>query len=259
MATVSDQPALAPLLPHGELQSLFDNIWFVQGQVKMPMLIPAKISRSMTIYKSPINGELTLINSMRLSKEGLDEMQKLGPIINVIRIGGFHGRDDLFYQREFDAKVFAIQGQTYSRKMDTPITADEGYMKPDVWVSQASHLPITNCKLKIFSSSNPPEAALLIREHDGVLVTADSLQNTPNPDKFVNLPMVLMLSSFGFWAEHNVGPGWVKFAKPRAGDIRSIMELDFEHVLPGHGKAVIGDAKAKYRPKVEGRIKNCHE
>jgi len=221
--------------------------------------MPAKISRSMTIYKSPLNGELTLINSMRLSNEGLDELQKLGPINNVIRIGGFHGRDDLFYKSEFSAKVFAIQGQTYSRKMDTPTTADDGYMKPDVWVSQASHLPIANCKLKIFSSSNPPEAALLIREHDGVLVTADSLQNTPKPDRFVNLPMIIMMSSFGFWEAHNVGPGWVKFAKPRAGDIRSIMNLDFEHVLPGHGEAVIGDAKAKFGPKVEGKIKDCHE
>jgi len=223
------------------------------------MKIPAKISRSMTIYKNPRNRELTLINSMRLSKEGLDELQKLGTITNVIRVGGFHGRDDLFYQREFKAKVFAIQGQTYSRAMEAPTNADDGYMKPDVWVSQATHLPIANCKLKIFSSSTPPEAALLINEHDGILVTADSLQNTPKPDKFVNFPMKLMMRKFGFWAAHNVGPGWVQFAKPRAGDIRSVLELDFDHVLPGHGEAVIGNAKTKYRPKVEGRIKGCHE
>jgi len=259
MAAVSKQPALAPLLPHGKLQPLFDNIWFIQGQVKMPMLLPAKISRSMTIYKNPVNGHLTLINSMRLSEEGLEELQALGPITNVIRIGGFHGRDDLFYQRKFKAKIFAIQGQTYSRKMEPPTTVDEGYMKPDVWVSQAGHLPFENCKIKIFSSCNPPEAALLITEHDGVLVTADSLQNTPKPDQFVNAPMVLMMSAFGFWAPYNVGPGWVKFAKPRAGDIRSIMELDFEHVLPGHGQAVIGNAKDKYRSKVDGRIKGCYE
>jgi len=216
MATVSNPPAVAPLLPHGQMQPLFDNIWFVQGQVKMPMKMPAKISRSMTIYKNPDNDELTLINSMRLSNQGLDELQKLGSITNVIRVGGFHGRDDLFYQRHFKAKVFAIQGQTYSRTLEAPTTVDDGYMKPDVWVSQASHLPIKNCRLKIFSSSTPPEAAILIEEHDGVLVTADSLQNTPKPDKYVNFPMKLMMRKFGFWAPHNVGPGWVKFAKPRA-------------------------------------------
>jgi len=259
MAAKSNSVALAPLLPHGELQSLFDNIWFVQGQVKMPMKIPAKISRSMTIYKNPINGQLSLINSMRLSDQGLEELQKLGPITNVIRVGAFHGRDDLFYQRHFNAKVFAIQGQTYSRSLDAPASVDDGYMKPDVWVSQASHLPIKNCRLKIFSSSTPPEAAILIQEHNGVLVTGDSLLNTPKPDKYVNFPMRIMMRRFGFWTPHNVGPGWIKFATPRAGDIRSIMEYKFDHVLPGHGEAVIGDAKSKYNPIVSTRIKGCHE
>lgn len=259
MTAVCEVPALAPLLPHGELQPLFDNIWFIQGQVKMPMKMPAKISRSMTIYKNPDNAELTLINSMRLSAEGLKELEKLGPITNVIRIGGFHGRDDLFYQRNFKAKIFAIQGQTYSRSMDAPASLDDGYMKPDVWVSQASHLPIENCKLKIFSSSTPPEAAILIEKYDGILVTADSLQNTPKPDKFVNFPMKIIMKKFGFWQAYNVGPGWVQFAKPRAGDIRSIMEFKFEHVLPGHGEAVIGNAKSKYNPIISSRIKGCHE
>lgn len=40
-----------PALAHGPIKKLFDNIWFVQGAVKMPMLIPIKISRSMTIIK----------------------------------------------------------------------------------------------------------------------------------------------------------------------------------------------------------------
>jgi len=259
MATATNTTALAPLLPHGELQSLFDNIWFIQGQVKMPMKLPAKISRSMTIYKNPVSGELTLINSMRLSPEGLDQLQKLGPITNVVRLGGFHGRDDLFYQRELNAKVFAIQGQAYSRAMEASDNPDDSYMRPDAWVSQASDLPIPNCELKIFSTSKPPEAALLINEHSGVLVTADSLQNTPKPDKFVNFPMKIMMKKFGFWVAYNVGPGWVQFAKPAIGDIRSVMELDFEHVLPGHGEAVIDNAKDKYRPIVESDIKGCHE
>jgi len=259
MTVNTDQPSVAPLLPHGELQPLFDNIWFVQGQVKMPMKMPAKISRSMTVYKNRGNAELTLINSMRLSPSGLDALHKLGTITNVIRIGGFHGRDDLFYRKEFNAKIYAIAGQTYSRAMEVPNNVAEGYMQPDVWATSASDLPIKNCELKIFSSSTPPEAALLINQHDGVLVTADSLQNTPKPDKYVNFLMKIMMKKFGFWVAHNVGPGWVQFAKPEKEDIRSVMQLSFEHVLPGHGEAVIGNAKEKYRPIVEGELKGCHD
>jgi len=255
MATTS----LPPQLPHGELQPLFDNIWFIQGQIKMPMKMPAKISRSMTVYKDPNTGDLTLINSMRLSPAAIAKLQELGPIKNVIRVGGFHGRDDLYYRQEHNAKVFAIKGQTYSRAMEVPENPDDGYMQADVWVTQASDLPIENCDLKIFSTSTPPEAALLIKEHGGVLVTADSLQNTPKPDKFVNFPMKIMMKKFGFWVAHNVGPGWVQFAKPKTADIRSIMDFDFDHVLPGHGEAVLGDAKNKFSPKVMGEIKGCHE
>ncbi len=258
MASTTNQ-TVPPQLPHGELQSLFENIWFIQGQIKMPMKLPAKISRSMTVYKNRTNDELTLINSMRLSKDGLAKLQSLGKIANVIRVGAFHGRDDLFYRNEFNAKIYAFEGQTYSRSMEAPSDVNEGFMQPDVRVSQASDLPIPNCDVKIFASSTPPEAAVLINEHNGILVTADSLQNTPKPDRFVNFPMKIMMKKFGFWKAHNVGPGWVQFAKPALADIRSVMELDFEHVLPGHGEAVIGDAKNKFRPVVESEIKGCHE
>jgi len=257
MSVTSKHTKLPPQLPHGELQALFDNIWFVQGQSKMPMKIPAKISRSMSVYRNA-SGELTLINSMRLSESGIAALQKLGSITNVIRLGGFHGRDDLFYQQEFNAKIFAIKGQLYSRAMEPVTREEDSYMTPDVWVSQAKDLPIERCELKLFPSSNPPEAALLIPDHDGVLITADSLQNTPKPDQFVNFPMKIMMKKFGFWKAHNVGPGWLQFAKPNREDVRSIMNLNFEHVLPGHGTAVIGNAKQKFRPVIEGELAGCH-
>ena len=249
---------LAPELPHGELQTVFENIWFVQGQVKMPMKLPAKISRSMTVLRDAQSGDLTLVNSMRLSKSGLDQLADLGPIKHVIRLGGFHGRDDLFYREKFNAQVFAIQGQSYSRSMELSSDSENGYMQPDVWVSSAEQLPLSDCDLKIFTSSSPPEAALLLKLHGGILITADSLQNTPAPDQFVNFPMKLMMKKFGFWKAYNVGPGWLQFAKPSKNDVQSVMQLDFEHVLPGHGQAVINDAKNKFAPVVNGELKGCH-
>jgi hypothetical protein len=66
-----------------------------------------------------------------------------------------------------------------------------------------------------------------------------------------------MMKRFGFFKPYNVGPGWLRFASPSADDVRSILQLDFEHVLPGHGDAVIGGAKEKYRPAIEGELKGC--
>ena len=252
-------PKSLPLLPHGEMQQLFENLWFVKGQVKMPMLLPVKFSRSMTIVRNPSNRELTLINSMRLSDSALAELEKLGRITQVIRIGGFHGRDDGFYRERYGAKIFAIAGQTYARKMKVPTDVDVGYMQPDAWLTEESELPLEDGELKIFKTCHPPEAALLLKREGGILITGDSLQNTAQADEFVNFVARKMMGKMGFFKAYNVGPGWLQFAKPAKAEVRSLLDLDFAHVLPGHGDPVINDAKEKYRAALEGELKGCHE
>lgn len=250
---------LLPALAHGRITKLFENIWFVKGAVKMPMLIPMKISRSMTIVKNPSNGAITLINSMRLSETGLAELEKLGKVTNVIRIAGFHGRDDGFYRARYGAKIYAIKGQAYNRKFEKKkIDPEDGYMLPDVWLNEDSGLPLDSASLKVFHSSDPAEAIIVLNRDGGILVTGDSLQHTAEPDEFVNLPARLMMKKMGFFKPHNVGPGWLQFAHPEKTDIRSVLDLKFEYVLPGHGDPVIGLAKSKFRPVIEGELAGCH-
>lgn len=243
-----------PASPHGRFREVFEGIWFIRGGVKMPMLVPMKIGRSMTV----VRGEdgLVVFNSMRLSEEGLSELEALGEVKHVVRLAGFHGRDDGFYRERYGAKVYAVEGQTYVRGMDP--AKGESYMEPDTWLTEESALPIVDAKLKIFSSSNPPEAICLLERNGGILITGDSLQHSPAPDEFFNFPAKLMMKRFGFFKPYNVGPGWLQFAKPSATEVRSILDLEFQHVLPGHGDAVIGGAKEKYRPAIEGELKGCH-
>lgn len=243
-----------PASRHGEFAEVFEGVWFVRGGVKMPMRLPMKIGRSMTV----VRGEdgLTIFNSMRLSEDGFGELESLGEIKHVVRLAGFHGRDDGFYRERYGARICAIEGQRYARGMDP--NKEDAYMEADEWLSEASELPIADAKLKVFSTSNPPEAVCLIERHGGILVTGDSLQHTPTPDEFFNWPAKLMMKRFGFFKPYNVGPGWLQFAHPTVSDVRSVLDLEFDHVLPGHGAAVIGDAKEKYRPAIEGELKGCH-
>ena len=95
-------------LAHGKIEKVFDHVFFVKGVAKMPMLLPMKISRSMTVLSDPKTGDLTLVNSMRLNEEGLRELEKLGSIKNVVRLAGFHGRDDGFYREKYAAKIMAL-------------------------------------------------------------------------------------------------------------------------------------------------------
>ena len=132
------------------------------------------------------------------------------------------------------------------------------YMEPDSWLDEKSSLPVPNARLKLFKTANPAEGMLLLNRDGGVLIAGDALQNTPQPDEYVNLPARFMMKKMGFFKPCNVGPGWLQFAKPQASEVRSILDLDFEHVLPAHGQAVIGGAKEKFRPSLEGELKGCH-
>lgn len=201
---------------------------------------------------------LALINSMRLSDEGLSELDALGEVKHVIRIGSFHGRDDGFYRDRYGAKIYAVEGQTYARGLDPKKPNLEPFLEPDAWLNEQSTLPIADAKLRVFASSRPPEAVCLLQREGGILVTADSLQHTPKPDEYFNFLAKILMKKMGFFVPYNVGPAWLQFSHTTKADVRSILELEFEHVLPGHGAAVIGDAKAKYRPVVEGELKGCH-
>lgn len=244
-----------PASPHGPLKEVFEGIWFVRGGVRMPMRMPMRIGRAMTVVRG--DDGLTIFNSIRLSDDGLSQLEALGDVKHVIRLAGFHGRDDGFYRDRYGAKVYAIEGQLYLRGLDPKKPATEPFMEPDEWLNEGSVLPITDAKLKVFSTSTPPEALCLIERHGGIVIAGDSLQHTPKPDEFYSFMAKLMMKRMGFMKPYNVGPGWLQFAHPTAADVRSILDLEFEHVLPGHGDAVIGGAKEKYRPVIEGELKGC--
>jgi hypothetical protein len=246
-----------PASPHGAFEEVFDGIWFIRGGVKMPMKVPMKMGRAMTVVRGG-DGGLTLFNTMRLSEPGLKQLESFGPVRHVIRLAGFHGRDDGFYRDRYGAKVYAIKGQRYVRGMSMAAEHDD-YMHPDVQLSAEDTLPIEDASLRIIHSSDPPEAICRLDREGGILIAGDALQHTPKPDEFFNLPARFMMKRFGFFKPYNVGPGWLQFAHPSALEVRSILTMDFEHVLPGHGAAVIGGAKEKFRPAIEGDLKGCHE
>ena len=72
-----------------------------------------------------------------------------------------------------------------------------------------------------------------------------------------NFVAKIVMKRMGFLKPYNIGPGWLQFANPSVADVRSTLDLEFEHVLPCHGDAVIGGAKEKYRPAIEGELKGA--
>ena len=230
---------------HGAIRELFPDVFFVTGTTKFPGK-PMSFSRNMTIVRE--NGELTLINSVRLDDGGLQALERLGTVANVIRLAAFHGMDDPFYKDRFGAKVYALKGQVYVPGFELDATP---VFDADEWLDGVSELPIEGARLYSYKSAKVPEAVLLMLRDGGIVVSGDSLQNWQAPDRYFSLMARIMMRFMGFIKAHNVGPGWLKFAKPAADDLLGLFDLRFEHVLPAHGDEVIGGAKEKFRASIE--------
>lgn len=231
-------------LRHGELREVFDGIWMVTGTVRMPGPLPVTFSRNMTVVRE--GDALVLVNSVRLDDAGLAALEALGRPAHVIRLAAFHGLDDRFYQTKYGAKVWAVEGSLYLPGFETD--PSKAYFTPDHLMRADTALPIAGAELIRIASAKPPEGLLLLPREGGILISGDVLQNWAAPDAYFSFLGRVMMRAMGFIKPYNLGPGWLRGAKPDLDEVRAILDLDFEHVLPAHGVEVIGDAKAKYRP-----------
>jgi hypothetical protein len=237
---------LAPALPHGELREVLPDVFMVTGTVEFRRPVPLRFSRNMTVLRH--DGRLVLVNSVRLSDEGLRALDALGKVTDVIRLAGFHGMDDPFYKRRDGARVWAVRGQRYTRGLNAGVT--ETYFQPDVEMDTTTELPIAGAKLFVYRSA-PPEGLLVLDRDGGIAISGDSLQNWQKPDAFFSTVGGVLMRIMGFIKPHNVGPGWLKQAKPPVEDLRAVKAMRFEHLLPSHGAAVHGGASQHYGPSLE--------
>ena len=237
---------MPPALPHGALREVLPNVFFVTGTVRMKAPITLSFSRNMTVVRE---GErLVVINSVRLDDDGLRALDALGKVTDVIRLAGFHGMDDPFYKHRYGAKVWAVKGQRYTAGLKAD--ASKTYFEADASMDADTKLPLEGASLYVFHT-RPPEGLLLLQREGGLVVAGDALQNWQTSDAYFNTAAKLMLPVLGFIKPCNVGPGWLKQAKPSAAELRGVLDLTFEHVFPSHGAVVQGGAKARYRPAIE--------
>ncbi len=99
--------------PHGDISEPFPDIFFVTGSASLPLKVPMRFSRNMTIIRQ--GEELILTNSVRLNNAGLKLLEDLGDVKHIIRLAGFHGMDDPFYKARYGAKVWSVDGTVYFR------------------------------------------------------------------------------------------------------------------------------------------------
>ena len=183
------------------------------------------INRNMVALRN--NGELTLVNPVRLSPEGEAELESLGAVRHAVRLGYHHGMDDAYYVERYSAEFLCQPGSDHHPNP-----------QPDRLLTKDAELPFPDGELFLFEKTKFPEAAILLRKHGGVLLTCDSLQHWADWN-FCTWQARLVMRMFGFSLTTLIGTFWLKSMTPKGGsleeDFRRLLELDFRHLVSAHG------------------------
>ncbi|GAA6144947.1 hypothetical protein [Thalassolituus maritimus] len=227
----------SPAFPHQDIQELFPDVFWVHGSVRVGPGM--RLNRNMLILRE--GRELTLVNPIRLSDAGLVDLDALGDVARVVRLGDFHGADDQFYVDRYQCLFWAQAGQS-------------NYPEPgiDVLVDEASPGPVKHSEFFVFHNARYPESALLLHR-SRLLITTDSLQYHKEWTHFSPVSK-LAFRFLGFHRGMNIGAPWLKRVTPKGGsmqhDFERLIELDFDALVGAHGQVLRMGAKAAVRTEV---------
>jgi len=223
--------AIAAPMSHGDFNEVFPDVFWMQGTVKMgPGMV---INRNMIVLRH--EGELTVINAVRPEEHRVAELEALGTVKDVVKLG-LHGMDDAWYLQRFGARFWAAPGADVGGlTVDQPLTPDGPRLTP--WA-----------RVFRFQETKKPELALIIERGGGVLVTCDSVQNWSNKARCSLLAKGLT-AIMGFDKRPaNIGPPWKKLMTPADGslkpDFERLLAEPFDNLIGGHGQPMTGGAKA---------------
>ena len=216
--------------PHDKIEQLFNNVFWVHGSIRVGPGM--SMNRNMIVVQE--SEDLFLINPIRLCEEGEKDLNSLGKVKTVIRLGDFHGLDDCYYVDKYRAEFWCQEGQeTYKSPTPTKL------------ITSDFELPIKNSIVFQFSTAIYPEAVLFLRDHR-LLITTDSVQNWTDWSYTTWLTR-LPLRTLGFKMALLIGKPWLKRVTPRGGsmlgDFEKLLGLNFDNLIGAHGTPLIGGAK----------------
>ncbi len=223
-----------PALSHGDLEEVFPDVFFVSGAMETVLQeMDWKFSRNMTVVRD--GDRLVIVNSVRLGEEGLAELDKLGRVTDVVRLGSLHGRDDPFYVDRYGADYWAMPGMEH-----------ESGLEANRSLTPEGPLPISDASLFAFHTTQIPEGILRIDRDGGILIACDALQNWLAPDEYFSATSRELMQQMGFFTPANLGPVWVQRASPEGDDFARLKALSFRHALCGHGDPLRDTAHEDY-------------
>ena len=228
-----------PPFAHGPIEEIMPDIFFVSGTSVLEYEgNTIQKSNNMVIVR---NGkELSLINTLRLKDGGLRALDKLGNVVNVIRLGIFHDRNDLFYVDRYKAKLWAVRGMDHKNNNQA-----------DVLIGETNTIPFPGAFFFKFETTSYPEAIIHIARLGGILITCDSIKNWTRVDEYFSEKTAKEFLAQGLIAPVSIDTIWLGVMKPKKEDFSRLKQLKFRHLFSAHGEPIIDTAHEQLMPVLE--------
>ena len=235
---------LAPALPHGPLIEVMPDVFVVTGTFHLDPFGLIAFPRNMTVLRR--DGELTLVNSVRLTEAGERDLLALGTIRHLVRLGAFHGLDDPYYLARHRPTFWLPEG------MPPPPAAKGSPICSLVNAARPTFAP--DAEVFAFRNTRLSEAALRLPYSNGTLVVCDAIGNFETTAGF-SRPMRWLTPRKSLIRCTIASSTWLRRMRRGGGadlhdDYQRLLALDFDALLPAHGEALLSGAKEALRASV---------
>lgn len=228
-------PRTWSVLPHGPIEPLAPNLWWVEG-------VMSPSNKRVMVLARLEDGRIVVHNAIALDEPSMARIDAWGEVAAILVPNRFHRRDARIMQERYPkAKVYAPTGAVAAASKATPCHGTYADAPSDATVSTRD-----------LDGLGAREGVMLVRSPDGLsAVFCDTLLNLP---KLSGL-MGIMLHPTGTLSVPRPTSLWfAKDKKALRADLERIAsEPGLVRVVPGHGAIVAKDAPAALR-EAAGRL-----
>jgi len=215
---------------NGPLLKVFDDVYQVRGSADiMDVVGKPTIGRVMIIIRE--GEELHIINSVRVKPETEAEIDKLGKVKHVYKIGWNHGMDDPYYVDKYGATFWAMPGMKGRLGVE-----------PTRELTEGGELPMKGAKFFAFKACvKELEGAIWFERNGGMVVVCDTLTNYAEPfDGYGSGGKFIIKAIAGTYGSHlaPLRKSLVKqggTAKGFGEDIARLCDMKFDVMFCAHG------------------------
>jgi hypothetical protein len=223
------------VLPHEPLQRLEENLWWLQGSIKV---VP--LPRCMTVVRLR-NGDVLVHNAIAVDDETLEHLESLGPLRWVVAPNRYHRMDVAGFKARYpQAHVVCPRGAT--RWVAERTRVDMDYERADEQLRDDPTISLHH-----LAGVGSTEGVISVRSEAGLtLVFNDTLFNLEAGPGLFWLIYGRLLRHAGRPQVPNAF-GWV-LLEDKAVLTAHLHELaetsGLRRLIPGHGRPIDEDAKA---------------